>query len=117
MVLGLIFLVALVFWPRQAFAGTWLCLIGHLAIAYDHIDPGQIRVCIGADVGITEEQCRVCQGAYGVLGNTPDPAAIGVESGLVKYNLVAREHVGDLRVETRNDESRSLGSVHRPDAG
>ena len=52
----------------------------------------------------------MCQGAYGVLGNAPDPAGIGVESGLVKYNLVAREYVGDLRVETRNDESRILGA-------
>ena len=83
---------------------------GHLAIAYDHIDASQIRISIGADVGITEEQCRVCQGAYGVLGNAPDPAGIGVESGLVKYNMVAREHVGDLRVETRNDESDILGA-------
>ena len=29
---------------------------------------------------------------------------------MVKYNLVAREHVGDLRVETKNDESRILGA-------
>ena len=83
---------------------------GHLAIAYDHIDGSQIRISIGADVGITEEQCNVCQGAYGVLSNGPDPATIGVESGLVKYDLVAREHVGELRVETRNDESRILGA-------
>ena len=41
---------------------------GHLSIAYDHIDPEQIRISIGADVGIGEEQCRECDSVYGVLG-------------------------------------------------
>ena len=70
---------------------------GHLSIAYDHIDPGQIRISIGADVGIGEEQCRVCDSVYGVLGNSPDHAGISPGSGMVKYGLVAREHTGEYR--------------------
>ena len=83
---------------------------GHLAIAYDHIDPGQIRISIGADVGISEELCRVCDSVYGVLGNSPNPAEISLESGMVKYGLVAREHTGEFRVATKNVENQALGT-------
>lgn len=83
---------------------------GHLSIAYDHVDPSQIRISIGADVGIYEEQCRICQSVYGVKGNGPDPAGISVASGLIKYDLVAREFVGELRIETRNLENQVLGA-------
>ena len=64
--------------------------IGHLTFAYDYIDPDEIRISIGADVGIPSEACRVCAGVYSVRGNSPDPADISVESGLVKLELVAR---------------------------
>ena len=83
---------------------------GHLSIAYDHINPGQIRISIGADVGIGEEQCRVCDSVYGVLGNSPDHAGISPGSGMVKYGLVAREHTGEYRVATKNVESQVLGT-------
>ena len=83
---------------------------GHLFIAYDHIDPAQIRVSIGADVGIGHELCRVCDSVYGVLGNSPDPADISVQSGMVKYGLVAREHAGEYRVDTKNVDSQVLGT-------
>ncbi len=83
---------------------------GHLSIAYDHIDPQQIRISIGADVGITEDQCHVCQSVYGVKGNAPDPADIRAASGLVKYDLVARASVGELRLETVNLEDQVLGA-------
>ncbi|PKB65531.1 MAG: hypothetical protein BZY80_00145 [SAR202 cluster bacterium Io17-Chloro-G2] len=83
---------------------------GHLSIAYDHIDPGQIRISIGAGVGIGQEVCRVCESVYGVLGNSPDPAGITPQSGVVKYGLVAREHTGEYQVATKNIESRVLGT-------
>ena len=83
---------------------------GHLAIAYDHMDPGQIRASIGADVGIGEELCRVCDSVYGVLGNSPDPAEISLRSGVVKYGLLARQHTGEYRVATSNVESQVLGT-------
>ena len=83
---------------------------GHLSIAYDHMDPGQIRISIGADVGIGQELCRVCDSVYGVLGNSPDPAGISPRSGMVKYGLVAREHAGEYRVATINIENQVLGT-------
>jgi len=61
-------------------------------------------------VGIGHELCRVCDSVYGVLGNAPDPAEISIQSGLVKYGLVAREHTGEYRVATKNVESRVLGT-------
>jgi len=54
--------------------------IGHLSIVYHHIDASQITVSIG-DFGGQVRQ-------YWVKGNAPDPAKVGVASGLVKYELV-----------------------------
>ena len=80
----------------------------HLAIAYHYIDPTTLIVSIGADLGIPDDACNVCAGAYGIKGNAPDPATIGVADGLVKYELIGR-----LRPErdapTFNDESNSIG--------
>ena len=81
----------------------------HLSIAYDYIDPAQIRVSIGAPTGIGEEQCRVCLGVYGVKSNGPDPGDITVDSGLVVYELVARERTDGSRVVTHNVDSEILG--------
>ena len=63
---------------------------GHLSIAYGHIDPTQIRISIGFETGISNDLCNVCFGAYGVRENQPDPATVGPESGLVKYELMSR---------------------------
>lgn len=69
----------------------------HLAIAYDNIVPSQIRISI-PNSGIDDSQvCNTCFGVYGVRGNAPDPAGIGQENGLVKYELVAREFLEDSR--------------------
>lgn len=57
---------------------------GHLSLAYDHLDPAQIRVSNGADWK---------RGPFGVKGNSPDPAGVSVEDGLVKYELVELQHV------------------------
>lgn len=65
---------------------------GHLAIAYDHIDPSQIRISIGRDIGITNDDCSGCGGVYAVNGNAPDPGSVTVSDGLVKYELTGRQH-------------------------
>jgi hypothetical protein len=80
----------------------------HLAIAYHYIDPSTLIVSIGADTGIPKDACRVCAGAYGIKGNSPDPANIGVSDGMVKYELIGR-----IRLEPGapafNDEANSVG--------
>lgn len=64
---------------------------GHLSIAYSYLDPTQIRIAIGFDTGIREDlYCRGCYGSYGVRGNDPDPASVGPEFGLVKYELMSK---------------------------
>ena len=64
---------------------------GHLAIAYGWIDPSQVRISIGFETGIDDNQlCNVCFSAYGVRGNQPDPVTIGMTAGLVKYELMSR---------------------------
>jgi len=57
---------------------------GHLSVAFDHIDPTQIRVSIGDFDGESKQ--------FGVKGNGPDPRDIGVEAGMVKYELVQYEY-------------------------
>ena len=71
--------------------GEWVCNYwdGHLAIVYDFILPDQIRINIGRSIGVRE------QGPYGVKGNSPDPADIGIEDGMVKYELVDLLDVSD----------------------
>ena len=65
---------------------------GHLTIAYGYIDPTQIRISIGLDTAIDDDSdCNVCFGAYGVRGNTPDPAKVDSTSGIVKYELMSRQ--------------------------
>ena len=81
---------------------------GHLAFAYDHIDPAQVRISIGADVGIPVDACGVCMGVYGIRLNSPDPARISVESGLVALELVARNKEPDTP-RTYNQEDEVLG--------
>ena len=81
---------------------------GHLSIVYDHIDPSLIRISIPDEV-ITEEDCRECQGVYGVKGNGPDPTNVSVASGLVKYELVGRKTVGEFPVATANIEGNTVG--------
>ncbi len=58
----------------------------HLAFVYDFVDPDQVRVSIGYDSGLYP------QGPYGVKGNSPNPTAVSVESGLVALELVDLEN-------------------------
>ncbi len=53
---------------------------GHLAIAYDALDPRGIVVSIGN----WDSEAR----QFGVKGNAPDPQDVTVQSGLVKYELL-----------------------------
>lgn len=55
--------------------------MGHLAIAYDAYDPTRIVFSIGGYLGEHSRQ-------YTVKGNTPDPADVGVEEGVILYELV-----------------------------
>ena len=111
---------------KPIYSGGGEYWISHLTIAYDWIDPSQIRISIGIDTGINDEQdCNVCFGNYAVRGNEPDPAIIGSEAGMVKYELMSRkgpnhveigdnslgtflvQHLGDrsIRVEVISDTS------------
>ena len=56
---------------------------GHVALVYDYIDPGQLRVSIGHDWGLGIST------PYGVKGNSPNFKEIGIADGMVKYKLVA----------------------------
>ncbi len=58
---------------------------GHLAIVYNHLDPSAIIVSIGDFNGRPEQMA--------VKGNKPDPAVVGQETGLIKYELVNFEYV------------------------
>ena len=62
---------------------------GHLSFAYNHIDPDLIMISIGT----FEERSR----QFAVRGNSPDPADVGVNSGLVKYELVDWDYFHDGR--------------------
>ncbi|MEE8318905.1 MAG: hypothetical protein V3R36_04610 [Dehalococcoidales bacterium] len=83
---------------------------GHLAFVYDFVTPDQVRISIGYDTGLYPGT------PYGVKGNTPDPANVSVETGPVKYELVALEDVTtdygfvtmSMPLITRNDESRVI---------
>lgn len=76
-------------WFRENTAGYrglgnenyWL---SHLTVVYDSIDPTQIRIGIG-DFG---DPLKI----YGVTGNSPDPANVGIETGMVKYELVTFDY-------------------------
>ena len=83
----------------------------HLAIAYDHVDPDQVRIAIGANEALDESRCSVCWGVYAVGGNGPDPATISVDSGLVKYELFGRLFIDGLNERTRIDQSIMLGVI------
>ena len=98
-------------------AGTHEYWSGHLAIAYDPIDPAQVRISIGADVGIDTDICRVCNGVYAVRGNAPDPAGVGPDDGVVSYVLVGMVHADQgtgtslFRSRTLPVESQVLGTL------
>lgn len=58
--------------------------VNSLGIVYDHIDPTQIRISFGEFSGYPK--------AYGVKGNSPDPADVSKDSGMIKYELVTFDY-------------------------
>ena len=85
---------------------------GHLSIVYDYIDPDAIIVSIGTFIDTAEQ--------FAVKGNSPDPAEIMVEDGLVIYELTDYEYyINDERwdrnsfmqgLQLQNSES-SYGTI------
>ncbi|MBI2130649.1 hypothetical protein HYU10_02655 [Candidatus Woesearchaeota archaeon] len=77
------------------FAGSWFKAgrdrnrpdywVDALSIVYDHIDPTQIRVSIGDFGGYPK--------AFGVKGNSHEPAQVSKDSGMTKYELVTFDYV------------------------
>jgi len=59
--------------------GTGRYWDGHLAIAYDYIDPTSVKISVGNWPGGATQ--------FAVKGNAPDPATIDIASGVVKYEL------------------------------
>lgn len=60
----------------QLHEGYWK---GHLSVVPDGNDPGQVIVSFGDYEGQARQ--------FAVMGDTPDPALVGQEYGLVKYQL------------------------------
>ena len=83
----------------------------HLSFAYDFIDPSHVALSIGTFDGRSEQ--------FGVLGNGPDPAAVAVSSGPVKYELVRYEYWNGAErwdrvslvkhLQARNSETQVFG--------
>lgn len=95
--------------------GNFVCPYwdGHLALVYDYVDPEQLRISIGHDWGLLGRT------PFGVKGNSPDPATIGVEQGPVKYELVGRTNTNTAHgitipttdIFTETDESQIFGTM------
>lgn len=62
--------------PGGGVEGYWN---GHLAVAPDYLDPTKFVVSIGNWPSGASQ--------FGVIGNAPNPATVGVASGLVKFRL------------------------------
>lgn len=98
--------------PRQC--GNFPCPYwdGHLALVYDYIDPTQLRASVGYNAGLGVST------PYGVKGNGPDFATVGVGHGSVKYELVPLKDISrergyvteDPLIEV-SDETRVLGTL------
>ena len=67
--------------------------VGHLAMAYDSIDPEHIIASFGDYSGQPLQ--------FGVKGNMPDPADVSVATGPVKYELVSYDYYDGAEVWDR----------------
>jgi hypothetical protein len=83
---------------------------GHMSISYDHVDPSEIRVSIGRDIGIKDD-CRVCGGVYAVMNNSPDPASVTAADGLMKYELTGRTRLDPNDQERTTSDGVLLGTL------
>jgi hypothetical protein len=75
---------------------------GHLSFVYDYLDPSKVRVSIGTFKGRARQ--------FGVVGNAPDPASVGPETGIVKYTLVMYEY-------TERASGRPWTRARKPEGG
>lgn len=82
---------------------------GHLALLYEHLDPSAIVVSIG-DWGGASKQFTV-----NINPQTPvlDPKTVGVDTGMVKYELVQFEYTDDgqpwdRRLPAKNPKVRPM---------
>lgn len=79
----------------------WDYWVGHLTIAYHHVDPSQIIVSIGDFEGRARQ--------FQVRGNAPDPAKISEAEGVVKYDLIMPMIENRTGRPYLNAEPRSVG--------
>lgn len=77
--------------------------VGHLSIVYHHLDPTIIVFSIGNYDG------RAAQ--FWVKDNRPDPATVGTESGVVKYELIFGQLGSSGQRQQRPDGDRVQGTV------
>lgn len=86
----------------------------HLSIAPDAYDPTSIVVSLGDYAGQPTQ--------FGVKGNTPDPASVDVNSGMIKYELVQQDWVKEngqhwdrmslaKNIKAKNHEEKAEGTV------
>ena len=72
----------------------------HLSIVYDHIDPDKIIVSIGTFIDKADQ--------FAVKGNSPDPAGISANDGLVVYELTDYEYYKNETMWDRNSLVKGL---------
>lgn len=78
---------------------------GHLSFVYDYIDPKRIVISIAGYEGQESRQ-------FGVKTNGPNPAQVGVENGLVKYELVDYDYIApDGNSWDRRSATKSLKTI------
>lgn len=63
----------------------------HLAFAYDGLDPSLIIVSMGDYNGEAKQ--------FAVKGNSPDPKDIGIENGIIKYELTSYNYLTESGAE------------------
>lgn len=73
---------------------------GHLSVVYDSIDPDAIMVSTGTFIDSA--------GQFAVTGNSPDPAEISVDDGLVIYELTDYEYYKNDAMWDRNSLVQGL---------
>lgn len=64
---------------------------GHFSFVYDAIDPTHLRFSMGNWSGAPAQ--------FSIVGNTPDPATVGVESGRVKLELAQTMYAARNRAD------------------
>ncbi|MEQ1853915.1 MAG: hypothetical protein ABMA01_20280, partial [Chthoniobacteraceae bacterium] len=77
--------------------------VGHLSIVYHHLDPKIIVFSIGNYDGRAQQ--------FWIKGNKPDPAIIGANDGVVKYELIHGQLGSSGQIQKRPDSDVVQGVV------